>query len=277
MVVALKSLNNFSYSNPNDPHAFKEVLKIKYSTVSAITRRFPGGTGILEDLLKAETPPRDWGNYCGLIATAQIVWEEKAGALNKAMLLLLNLKNNNAKKDLRCAYPQGNKIAYPINLESMARYLLSTYSIKSANNPRYKKGDKNGKKGDEPKSEDKDNNTSGTACAHIGETATPKDSSAPSNGSSISAHASEVEDPDARPTQSVQEILATHAINDLIWDHTDACDVLFDTKNSAEALAGSHTTGGWTYTFCRSDPHNLIYNDDVSWYDGSDFLDSYNK
>ena len=62
----------------------------------------------------------------------------------------------------------------------MARYLVSMYSIKSANNPRDKSRDKNGKKGDEPKPEDKDNNTTGTVGAHVGETATPKYSIAPS-------------------------------------------------------------------------------------------------
>ena len=71
------------------------------------------------------------------------------------MLFLLNSKNDNAKKDLHLAYSQGNKTAYPLNLESMARYLLSMYSIKSANNPCGKRGDKNRKKGDEPKSKSK--------------------------------------------------------------------------------------------------------------------------
>ena len=51
MVVLLNSLHNFSNSDPNDPRAFKEELKIKYSAVSAITGRFPGGTGLLEDLI----------------------------------------------------------------------------------------------------------------------------------------------------------------------------------------------------------------------------------
>ena len=90
MVVAVKSLHNFSKSNPNDPHAFKEELKIKFSAVSAITGRFLGGTGMLEDLLKVETSQRDWDYYCGLGTPVQLVWEEKAEALNKAMLLLLN-------------------------------------------------------------------------------------------------------------------------------------------------------------------------------------------
>ena len=58
-----------------------------------------------------------------------------------------------------------------------------------------KKGDKNKKKGDEPKSEDKDNNNTGTAGAHVGETRMPQDSNAPSNGSSIGAHVSEVAKP----------------------------------------------------------------------------------
>ena len=49
----------------------------------------------------------------------------------------------------------------------MARYLSSMYSIKSANNLPNKKGDKNGKEGNKPKSEDKDNNTTGTVGAHI--------------------------------------------------------------------------------------------------------------
>ena len=66
-----------------------------------------------------------------------------------------------------------------------------------------KKGDKNGKKGDEPKSEDKDNNNIGTAGAHIRETTTPTDSNAPSDGSSIGAYVSEVAEPNAWPTQCV--------------------------------------------------------------------------
>ena len=65
----------------------------------------------------------------------QLVWEEKADALNKAMLLLTNSKKKNAKKNLCLAYSQGNKLAYPVNVESMARYLLLMYNIKSVNNP----------------------------------------------------------------------------------------------------------------------------------------------
>ena len=35
-------------------------------------------------------------------------------------------------------------------------------------------------------------------------------------------------------------MLALHPVNNPIWDHTNACDVLIITMNSAEALAGSH-------------------------------------
>ena len=77
------------------------------------------------------------------------------------MLLLMNLKNNNAKKDLRLANSQGNKLAYSLDVESMAKYLSSMYNIKNVSNPCNKKGDKNGKKDDEPKSEYKANNNTG--------------------------------------------------------------------------------------------------------------------
>ena len=99
----------------------------------------------------------------------------------------------------------------------MARFLSSQYNIKTVNNPRHKKRDKNGKKGHETKSEDKDNSNTGTAGAHFGETTTPQDSSTPSNRSSIGAHVSNVIEPDVQPAQSVQDILAAHPSSDPIW------------------------------------------------------------
>ena len=114
------------------------------------------------------------------------------------MLLLMNSKNNNAKKDICLAYSQGNKSAYPVNVESMVRYLSLMYNMKKVNNPRNKKGDKNGKNVDESKSEDKDNNNTGTAGAHIGEITTSQDSSALTNRSSIGAYVSDTAKPDVR-------------------------------------------------------------------------------
>ena len=59
MVVAVKSLHNFSNSKPNDPRAFKEELKIKFGAVSAIVGKFLNGKGVLEHLHKTETLPQD--------------------------------------------------------------------------------------------------------------------------------------------------------------------------------------------------------------------------
>ena len=39
-VIATKSLLNFTNRRPNDPHGYKEELKIKYSTTTAIIRKF---------------------------------------------------------------------------------------------------------------------------------------------------------------------------------------------------------------------------------------------
>ena len=69
MVVVVKTLHNFSNLKSNDPHAFKEELKIKFDAVLAIVRKFPNGTGVLEYLLKAETPPQNWGHYCPVALT----------------------------------------------------------------------------------------------------------------------------------------------------------------------------------------------------------------
>ena len=56
-VVAIKSLNTYTNNNPNDPHGFKEQVKIKFESTKAIVRRFPNGTAALTHLLsKAETP-----------------------------------------------------------------------------------------------------------------------------------------------------------------------------------------------------------------------------
>ena len=77
-------------------------------------------------------------------------------------------KNNNAKKDLRLAYSQGNMTAYPSTIELLARYLSIQYPNKNSSNQRNcKKGDRNRKKGDDPKSKEKNNNATGTVGAHV--------------------------------------------------------------------------------------------------------------
>ena len=64
------------------------------------------------------------------------------------MLFLMNLKNNNAKKNLRMVCSQRNITAYPPIPEAIARYLSTQYSNKnSAHQCESKKRDRNGKKG----------------------------------------------------------------------------------------------------------------------------------
>ena len=109
-VVVVKSLNNFSNEKPNDPHGFKEELKIKYNAILAVIGilgvigKFPNSTGSMLELLAAEVPALDWAAYCGMTIASQGIWEEKGDASTKAMLLLMNSKNDNAKMDLRLLY-----------------------------------------------------------------------------------------------------------------------------------------------------------------------------
>ena len=51
-VVSVKSLNNFSDAKPNDPHGFKEEIKIKFDAVKAVVEKFPNGTGAMIEFSK---------------------------------------------------------------------------------------------------------------------------------------------------------------------------------------------------------------------------------
>ena len=127
----------------------------------------------------------------------------------------MNSKNDNAKKDLRLVYSQGNKTAYPPTIEAMARYMSTQYPNKISGRQRKgKKGDINGKKGNNSKFKDKDSNTAGTAGAHIGDTTTPEESTAHSGGASISGHILEVTGQSSRPTRSIEKNLGAHLIGD---------------------------------------------------------------
>ena len=86
------------------------------------------------------------------------------------------------------------------------------------------------------------------------------------------------------PAQSVEELLVAHPVDDIIWSHTNPSDVSIDIANSADIIVGIHIKEGSTYTFHRSDPYRLLdatshmsHKDDVSWYDGSAFLDSFDN
>ena len=178
-VVAIKAMKNYSNYKLNDSHGFKEQVKIKYEATKVIVGKFPNETAALMELLSnAQSVALDWAGCCTLVEAKQLVWEQRADALNQSMLYLMNSKNKIARKDLRLAYSQGNITAYPSNIESMARYLSTQYSNKKLANQRGgKKGDR--RKGDDSKSEDKDSNTGGTAGAHVKDSTTTEESTTP--------------------------------------------------------------------------------------------------
>ena len=70
-ILVVKSLNNFSNAKLNDPHRFKEELKIKYDAILAVIGIFPDGTGPMLALLAPEATPLDWDNYCGMTVADQ--------------------------------------------------------------------------------------------------------------------------------------------------------------------------------------------------------------
>ena len=117
-------LKTYTNNEPQDPHGFKEQVKIKYKATKAITKKFPNGTASLMKLLSnALLAPLDWDRYYALPEADQLVWELRADALSQSILYLVNSKNENTKRDLCLAYSQGNITAYPSDIKSMARYL----------------------------------------------------------------------------------------------------------------------------------------------------------
>ena len=50
-VIAVKSMNNYTYNEPYDPYNFKEQVKIKYEATKAIAEKFPNVTAALMELL----------------------------------------------------------------------------------------------------------------------------------------------------------------------------------------------------------------------------------
>ena len=55
-VVSIKSLNTFTNNDPQDPHGFKEEVKIKFEATKTIVGRFPNGTTALTHLLSKAEP-----------------------------------------------------------------------------------------------------------------------------------------------------------------------------------------------------------------------------
>ena len=208
-------------------------------------------------LISNAPAPLDWAGYCALLEADQLVWELRADVLNHSMLYLLNSKNEYARKDLRLASSQGNNTTYPPDIESMARYLSTQYPNNKPTNQRGgNKGNK--RKGDDPKSEDKDSNTGGTAGAHVEDTTTNEDTTAPSGGASLGAHVSETNQASSRQSRTVDEILGAHPVNDDFWDNINPTNVSIDTANSEEKMVGSYITKLYTYKDKQSVVRDLL-------------------
>ena len=92
------------------------------------------------------------------------------------------------------------------------------------------------------KSEDKDSATSGTAGAHVEDSTTSEDTTAPSREASLGVHVSETSQATSPPPRTVGQILGAHPINDTFWKNANPTDVSVDTVNSEEQMTGSHIT-----------------------------------
>ena len=209
-VVAIKPLKTYTNNNTNDPHGFKEQVKIKYKATKAIVGRFPNGTAALTHLLSKAERALDWDDYCALPIAGKLEWKTRADALNQAMIYIMDSKNEITKKDLRLVYSQGNYATYPANIEAAARYLSTQYPNNKTSNQQKNKQ----RKGDDPKSENKDNTTGGSVGVHVENNTTNKDTTAPSGGASLGAHVSETSQATSHPLRTVEEILGAHPIDD---------------------------------------------------------------
>ena len=83
----------------------------------------------------------------------------------------------------------------------------------------------------------------GTAGAHVEDSTTPEESTAPSREASISAHVLETNQGSFCLLRTVDEILGAHPMNsDNFRGSTNPGDVSIDTANSKEMMAGKHIT-----------------------------------
>ena len=142
---------------------------------------------------------------------------------------------------------------YPPTIKVMARYLLTQYPNKPAHQHNGKKEDK------DPKSEKKDSNTGVTVGAHIEDTTSPEESTAPSGGASKGAHVLEPIEQQSCPLRTAEQILGVHRINDDDFQgDNNPGDVSIDTENSKEMMVGSNITEQHTHKCKKSVPPKLL-------------------
>ena len=249
VIAAMKGLCNYTNSDVSNPHLFKKELKTKYYATKAICGDFPFGTKILLHVLQTPAlggnPANTLARYHGWLPDIQANWTRKYDDLVLAMLFLNNSKNDDAKKELRRSFANGNKSAYQVTLEKMARLLSSQYPMtkgQKKNTPN--DGGKSKRKGGgNDANQDEENSGTPLAGAHtVDDDNATKTTSTSTSANTAGAHISDSEECDP-PTssRSVQQLLASHAADDPFWGDQDRKDdYSVDTEDSAQHLVGVH-------------------------------------
>ena len=250
VVAAIKALCNYTNSDVSNPHLYKKELKTKYYATKAICGDFPLGTKILLHVLQTPALGGNLRNtlsvYHGWTPDVQANWIRRYDDLALAMLFLNNSKNEDAKKELRRSFANGNKSAYQDTLEKMARLLSSQYPMTKGQNKKNTPNDGGKSKrkgGGNDANRDEENSGTPLAGAHtIDDDNAKKTTSSSTSANTAGAHISDSEECDP-PTssRSVQQLLASHPVDSPFWgdqDRTD--DYSVDTDDSAQHLVGVH-------------------------------------
>ena len=85
--------------------------------------------GVAVFALLGGNPGHTLATFYAMSPANKAKWIRINDDLVMAMLFLNNSKNDDAKKELRRSYANGNKSAYQVTLEKMARLLSSQYAM----------------------------------------------------------------------------------------------------------------------------------------------------
>ena len=112
----MKGLCNYTNSDVSNPHLFKKELRTKYHATKAVCGLFPFGNAILLFIIQTPAlggnPVNTIASYYTLSSDIQANWIRRYDDLALSMLFLNNSKNEDAKKELRRSFANGNKSAY---------------------------------------------------------------------------------------------------------------------------------------------------------------------
>ena len=99
-----------------------------------------------------------------------------------------------------------------------------------------------------------------TAGAHVWDTTTTEESTAPSGRDSIVTHILETSVQSSRLSRTMEEILGAYPMNDdNFWGGNNLGDVSIDTTNNEKMMARSHTTESHTHTHTHTHKKNQFH------------------